>query len=526
MNTHEKWAGIVTVTLWFHTPRHIEQIRQSIDMLRSINIHKIFVVQDIKTKIPLDTFAAADVEVLSADVFETCQKWYIGLSKAFAEGFERGFVFPGDLEQYEGKNLPEEPALREKLVGKLAAMLADPADLVIGDYSVPHSDRNPKQHLSQSGAFLLLKEFFPAEAEEIAEKGILFPRSEFFILSRRAFAGFFGTEYYAKWMPWEATLQLLVFASRSHLPFSRHYLGEIGDTAVKRANDYEIANQLMRMEYTIFYEYLKYHGYQTSESSLPAGWLTHLKHSFKLISNFFTDNFVVTIDGPTAAGKSSVAKAIARKLNFLYVDGGIFFRALTLKAIQQNLNLDDEQALLDLSAELDLQIEKGQANDLVEYRILLDGRDVTGEVRTPQVSAQVPHVSRHAGVREQRKAWVRGLAKNNNIVAEGRLLGSEVFPSANVKFALDASLEARAARRHRQLHEAGSQLSSAHIEDAIVQRDTLDSTTGPIDRLERQPDAIYLDSSSLSIDEVVNILIENIQPAYELWKTQKERNGW
>ena len=161
MNSKEKCVGIVTVTLWFHTPKHIEQIKQSIEILRSLGIPKIFVVQDVKTKIPIDTFVEKDIEVLPADVFETCQKWYIGLSRAFEEGFHKGFVFPGDLEQYEGKNLLEEPTYKNILVGKLEKMLSDPSDLIIGDYSVPHSNINPKHQLSVEGAFKLLEEFFP-----------------------------------------------------------------------------------------------------------------------------------------------------------------------------------------------------------------------------------------------------------------------------------------------------------------------------------------------------------------------------
>jgi hypothetical protein len=100
MDNNEKCAGIVTVTIWFHSTRHIAQVNQSIEILRSLGIPKIFVVQDVKTKIPLDTFVDKAIQVVPADVFETCQKWYIGLSKAFEEGFDRAFVFPGDVEQH------------------------------------------------------------------------------------------------------------------------------------------------------------------------------------------------------------------------------------------------------------------------------------------------------------------------------------------------------------------------------------------------------------------------------------------
>lgn len=521
MSSKEKCVGIVTVTLWFHTPKHIEQIKQSIEILRSLGIPRIFVVQDVKTKIPIDTFVEKDVEVLPANVFETCQKWYIGLSRAFEEGFLRCFVFPGDLEQYEGRNLLEEPTYRNILVEKLEKMLSDPSDLIIGDYSVPHSNRNPKYQLSMEGAFKLLEEFFPEELKEIENKGISFPRSEFFIVSNKLFKGFFGKEYYAKWMPWEATLQLLIYASRNNYEVSRHHLGEIGDTAVKRGNDYEIANQLLRMQYTVFYEYLKYYGYQTSSGHLPPDWLVHLKQSYNLISNYFSENFVVTVDGPTAAGKSTVAKAIANRLNFLYVDGGIFFRAFTLKAIDENIDLDDEQGLVELFGRAKIRLEQRQENGLVEYKVFLDDKDVTTDIRTPLVSSQVPLVSKHERVREQRTIWARNLARNHNVLAEGRLLGKEVFPNANIKFALDASLEVRTLRRQMQLQEMGKEFAIREVEAAIVERDRNDRTTGKKDRLARQADAIYLDTSSLTIEEVVNILVENIQPLFELWKDQK-----
>ncbi|MBN2116508.1 MAG: (d)CMP kinase [Anaerolineales bacterium] len=523
MDNSGKCAGVVTVTLWFNSPRHIDQIRQSIEILRSLGIPKIFVVQDVKTKIPLDTFAGKDVEVVEADVFETCQKWYIGLSKAFKEGYGRAFVFPGDVEQYNGKDLLDEPTLRNTLISKMEKMLLDPSDLIIGDYSVPFRDENPKYQLSKRGAFELLKEFFPEESKKIIDQDICFPRSEFFIVSRKLFNSFFSKGYYAKWMPWEATLQLLVYASRNNYEVSRHDLGEIGDTAVKRGNDYEIANQLLRMQYTVFYEYLKYHGYENPSGHLPPDWLLHLKRSYNIISNFLAENFVVTIDGPIAAGKSTVARAIARKFGFLYVDGGTFFRALTLSAIDNKIDLDDEQKLVDLVEKVELRLEKSQENDRMVYKVFLDNNDVTTAIQSPQVSSEVPFVSRHERVRAQRKIWVRKLATDHNIIAEGRLLGSEVFPSANIKFALDATLEVRTLRRYLQLQERGEIFSQEEIKDMIVERDGRDRTTGKKDRLERQRDAIYLDSSSLTVDEVVHIFVENIQPAFELWKEQKSQ---
>lgn len=524
MNSKEKCVGIVTVTLWFHSSRHIDQIKQSIEILRSLDIPKIFVVQDVKTKIPIDTFVEKDVQVLPANVFETCQKWYIGLNKAFEEGFLRGFVFPGDLEQYEGRNLLMDPTYRNILIEKLRKMLSDPSDLIIGDYSVPHGNKNPKYQLSKKGAFKLLNEFFPKEWKEIKNKGIAFPRSEYFIVSNKLFNSFLGKGYYAKWMPWEATLQLLIYASRNNYEVSGHYLGEIGDTDVKRGNDYEIANQLLRMQYTVIYEYLKYYGYQNSSDHLPTDWLLHLKRSCNLISNYFTENFVVTIDGPTAAGKSTVARIIASRLNFLYVDGGIFFRVLTLRAINENIDLDNEQELVELIGKVKIQLKQRQENGLVEYRVSLDNNDVTAAIRSPLVSSHVPLVSQHELVREQRKIWVRNLARNHNIIAEGRTLGREVFPNANVKFTLDASLEKRILRRRLQLKKGGEIFSNEEIENAILERDRSNRTTGKIDRLKRQTDAIYLETSSLKIDEVINILVENIHPIFELWKEQRENS--
>jgi cytidylate kinase len=367
----------------------------------------------------------------------------------------------------------------------------------------------------------LLKEFFPEEWKKVNDMGISFPRSEFFIISNKLFNSFFSKGYSAKWMPWEATLQLLIYAGRNNYEVSRHYLGEIGDTAVKRGNDYEIANQLSRMQYTVFYEYLKYYGYQNSSRQLPADWLFHLKRSHHIISNYLTENFVVTIDGPTAVGKSTVAQAIANRFDFLYVDGGIFFRALTLKAIEENLDLNDEQELIALIERMELRLEQGLRNDLMIYKVLLDHNDITTAIQRPLVSSKVPFVSRHARVREQRKIWVRNLATEHNVVAEGRLLGSEVFPNANIKFTLDATLEVRTKRRHLQLQEMGESFSREEIEDTITERDRRDKTTGQKDRLERQIDSIYLDSSSLTVSELVHIFIENIRPVFELWKEQK-----
>lgn len=524
MDNNGKCAGIVTVTLWFHSARHIDQIKQSIEILKSLRIPKIFVVQDIKTKIPLDTFVDKDVQVLPADVFETCQKWYIGLVNAFEEGFHKAFIFPGDIEKYDGKDLREEPAFKSILISKMEKMLMDPADLIIGDYSVPLSIKNPKYRLSKNGAFEFLKELFPEEWKKINDIGISFPRSEFFIVSNNLFNSFFSKGYYAKWMPWEATLQLLVYAGRNNYEISRHYLGEIGDNAVKRGNEYEIANQLLRMQYTVFYEYLKYYGYQNSSGDLPQDWLFHLKQSYNIVSNYLAESFVITIDGPTAVGKSTAAKGIASKLDFLYVDGGIFFRALTLKAIDENIDLDDEQGLVSLLEKIEIRLEKRQENGTQIYRVFLDNKDVTTAIQTPAVSSRVPFVSKHERVRELRKVWVRNLAANHNVIAEGRLLGKEVFPNANIKFSLDAALETRVSRRHQQLQERGEIFSREKIQDMILERDRLDKTTGQKDRLARQPDAIYLDSSSLKVDEVIHILMENIRPVFESWKEKEEKN--
>ena len=515
-------CGVVAVSIYFYSSRHIYQIRQSIEILKCLGISKIFVVQDVKTKIAFETFSEKNVEVVPADVFETCQKWYIGLKKAFQEGYSRCFVFPCDITKYEGKDVLANPTNIKPLIKKLERMLSDTSELVIGDYSVPHGHLNPKYHLSKNGAISFLNEFFPEEYEIINDLDILYPRSEYFIVSYTLFNSFLD-EKFSKWMAWEATIQLIIYAIRRRRTISRHYLGEIGDTDTQRDNIHELASQYLRIHYTVINEYLKYHGYQGDSNHMPEGWLLHLKRSQELLFNNLKRNFIVTIDGPTAAGKSTVSAIIAKKFDFLYLDGGIFFRALTLKAINKHIDLENEQKLCSLLQRTKIEFKKKQKLNSMEYSVILDDEDVTNEIRTPLISSKVPSISKHMQIREQRKIWLRNLGESYNIIAEGRTLGKEIFPDANIKFYLDASIEKRTLRRKLQNEENGKIQKEYEVRNSIIEREKEDSK-GEINRVKRDRNSFYLDTSSLQTDEVVNILLQNILPHFEAWKEMKENS--
>ncbi|SDC12203.1 (d)CMP kinase [Shouchella lonarensis] len=209
----------------------------------------------------------------------------------------------------------------------------------------------------------------------------------------------------------------------------------------------------------------------------------------------------VAIDGPAGAGKSSVAKKVAERLRFLYIDTGAMYRALTYAAIKKNLDLHDGEALADLLSESELSLVPSPEQTVVYW----DGSEVTDDIRTNRVNAQVSLVSSHQAVREAMVGRQQALAAGKDAVLEGRDIGTHVLPQADVKVFLTASVEERARRRHLEQQEKGFPSHFEQLKQEIAKRDELDSTRthSPLKKAE---DATVIDTTAMGMDEVITAI--------------------
>lgn len=203
---------------------------------------------------------------------------------------------------------------------------------------------------------------------------------------------------------------------------------------------------------------------------------------------------VIAIDGPAGSGKSTTARALARRLGLTYIDTGAMYRALTLAALGQGIAPDDAAALIDLLAGASLKLEPADP----DTRVFWNGRDVSRAIRTPEIDAAVSRVAAHGPVRQRMVERQRELARRGGAVMEGRDIGSVVLPLATTKIYLDATVEARAERRWRQARERGQQLDRGEVQRDLAARDAQDQarTEGP---LVISPDAHVLDTSAWSL---------------------------
>jgi cytidylate kinase len=208
---------------------------------------------------------------------------------------------------------------------------------------------------------------------------------------------------------------------------------------------------------------------------------------------------VIAIDGPTASGKGTIAERVARALGFHYLDSGALYRLVAWRAMQRSVDAADEAALVRLAASMDPIFADG--------RIELDGLDVTDAIRREEVSRAASLVAVHPGVRQALLELQRARRRAPGLVADGRDMGTVVFPDATLKVYLTASVEARAERRHKQLIEKGFPANIATLSQELRARDARDAgrTASPLKPAE---DAYQLDSSGLTIEEVVALLLD------------------
>jgi len=209
---------------------------------------------------------------------------------------------------------------------------------------------------------------------------------------------------------------------------------------------------------------------------------------------------IIAIDGPAGAGKSTVARLVAKSLNFLYIDTGAMYRALTLKVLEKGIDIRDPQKIINLALATDI----GLLNDpKAPLKVLLDGCDVTSAIRQPRITQFVSEIARIKEVRKIMVELQRKLGNQGNAVLDGRDIGTVVFPEAEKKFYIDADFKERVNRRHKESLGLGQKVSFEDVSADLANRDNIDSnrTVAP---LKKADDAVYVDTTKLSIEEAVN----------------------
>ncbi|MCZ4293792.1 (d)CMP kinase [Vibrio sinaloensis] len=215
---------------------------------------------------------------------------------------------------------------------------------------------------------------------------------------------------------------------------------------------------------------------------------------------------VVTVDGPSGAGKGTLCMLLAKKLGFHLLDSGAIYRVLALAAIHHGVDLESEDALVPLATHLDVQfVAEGEL-----VKVILEGEDVSGELRKEETGMAASKVAALPRVREALLRRQRAFAEGQGLVADGRDMGTVVFPQAEVKIFLDASAEERASRRLKQLQGKGLDVKFDDLLSEIQERDDRDRNR-PVAPLRPAEDALLLDSTTMSIDEVVEKALQYIE---------------
>lgn len=209
---------------------------------------------------------------------------------------------------------------------------------------------------------------------------------------------------------------------------------------------------------------------------------------------------IIAIDGPAGAGKSTIAKSVARKLKFLYIDTGAMYRALTLKALEHKINPDDSSAITELAAGTRINLTNNPDGSL---KVFLDETDVSKEIRHPRITRFVSDIAKIKEVRQQMLVVQRRLGRAADSVLDGRDIGTVVFPDADKKFYLDADFQERVERRFKELRESCQEISLEDVSADLANRDKIDSTR-EFAPLKKAADAIYIDTTDMSIDQVVD----------------------
>lgn len=215
----------------------------------------------------------------------------------------------------------------------------------------------------------------------------------------------------------------------------------------------------------------------------------------------------IALDGPAGSGKSTIAKAVASKFQYIYIDTGAMYRAITLKAIQNKVPIDNQLQLTELAQNTMIRLKYIEANGLSQLRLIMDGVDVSEAIRSLEVTNNVSAVAAVAGVREALVKLQREMAREGGVVMDGRDIGTVVLPDAELKIFLTASVAERSKRRWLELKAKGIEVDLAELEEQIRKRDELDSNR-EVDPLRQADDAILIDTTNMSIAEVTERIVE------------------
>jgi len=216
---------------------------------------------------------------------------------------------------------------------------------------------------------------------------------------------------------------------------------------------------------------------------------------------------IIAIDGPAGAGKSTVSKIVAKDLGFIYIDTGAMYRALTLKAIEQNISVTDTRQLIEMAGSTTIDLTSRADGSL---QVCLDGRDVSKEIREPRITKLVSDIAKIKEVRQVMLGLQRRLGKSRNSVLDGRDIGTVVFPDADKKFYIDAKFPVRIERRYKELIAAGEEISEKEVQQDLDNRDKIDSTR-EFAPLKKADDAIYVDTTDLNIQQVADKVLSYIK---------------
>ena len=211
----------------------------------------------------------------------------------------------------------------------------------------------------------------------------------------------------------------------------------------------------------------------------------------------------IAIDGPAGAGKSTVARLVAERLGFVYVDTGAMYRAVALKALETGLDPEQVEQIAQMAAGLDIRLIPGDRG----IQVLVDGRDVTEQIREPRVSRAVSEIARIPRVRELLVLKQREMAKRKGVVMDGRDIGTHVMPDAEVKVFLTASVKERAARRYAELKAKNETVTLEQLERDIAMRDRMDEQR-EVSPLRKAEDAVLLDTTGMTIPQVVERVLQ------------------
>lgn len=214
----------------------------------------------------------------------------------------------------------------------------------------------------------------------------------------------------------------------------------------------------------------------------------------------------ISIDGPAGAGKSTIARKVAEKLSFIYVDTGAMYRSMALYFIRHDIAAQDEEKIAAACPDIDVSIAYQDG----EQQVILNGENVNGLIRTEQVSMMTSDTSKYPVVREKLLSLQRGLAEKENVIMDGRDIGTCVLPNADVKIYLTASAAERARRRYKEQTERGVDCDIKEIERDIIARDEQDMNR-EVAPLRQAEDAVLVDSSDMTIDQVVDEIIRIYQ---------------